>query len=39
MRQIGLSGAYVGRIWNILDIRGIGRRVVTEIDAVAKSED
>jgi SPP1 family predicted phage head-tail adaptor len=30
--------AFEGRLWNILDVREIGRRVVTEIDAVARAE-
>jgi len=30
---------YEGRLWNITDIREIGRRVVTEIDAVARADD
>jgi SPP1 family predicted phage head-tail adaptor len=29
---------YEGRTWNILDVREVGRRVVTEIDAVAREE-
>ena len=29
---------YSGKLWNILDIREIGRRVVTEIDVVARAE-
>jgi SPP1 family predicted phage head-tail adaptor len=28
---------YQGRIWNILDVREVGRRVVTEIDAVTEA--
>jgi SPP1 family predicted phage head-tail adaptor len=28
---------YEGRIWNILDVREVGRRVVTEIDVVAEA--
>ena len=27
---------YQGRIWNVLDVREVGRRVITEIDAVAE---
>jgi SPP1 family predicted phage head-tail adaptor len=30
---------YRGRSWNILDIREIGRRVVTEIDVVTQGEE
>lgn len=29
---------YDGRDWNILDVREIGRRVVTEIDCTARAE-
>jgi SPP1 family predicted phage head-tail adaptor len=29
---------YEGRLWNIVDVREIGRRVVTEIDVVARAE-
>ena len=29
---------YGGRIWNIVDVREVGRRVVTEFDAVARGE-
>jgi SPP1 family predicted phage head-tail adaptor len=28
---------YEGRIWNVLDVREVGRRVVTEIDVVAEA--
>jgi SPP1 family predicted phage head-tail adaptor len=27
---------YQGRIWNVLDVREVGRRAITEIDAVAE---
>ncbi|WP_226578224.1 phage head closure protein [Acuticoccus sediminis] len=29
---------YEGRVWNIVDVREVGRRVVTEIDATARAE-
>ena len=35
---VGDRIVYEGRIWNIVDLREIGRRVVTEIDAVAEAE-
>ena len=28
---------YGGRVWNVIDIREVGRRVVTEFDAVAEA--
>ena len=30
---------YEGRVWNITDVREVGRRVVTEFDCVARAED
>lgn len=30
--------SYDGRLWNILDVRELGRREATEIDAVARAE-
>lgn len=29
---------YQGRTWNVTDVRELGRRVVTEIDAVARGD-